>query len=84
MSNLQYRKERKEKMERTAFMTINQAAKAIGLPHTCLRAMLANNSLPGFYSGSRYYVNMEMLKEDLEMESRTRSRGGASKSVCQK
>lgn len=70
-------------MERATFMTINQAAKAIGLPHSCLRAMLASDSLPGFYSGSRYYVNLEMLKEDLDRESRTRSRGGAKESVCQ-
>lgn len=71
-------------MERANYKTINQAAKAIGLPHTCLRAMLAQGNLPGFYVGSRYYVNFDMLKEDLEMESRSRSRGGANKSVCPK
>ena len=61
------------------FLTINQTAKVVGLPHTCLRTMLANHSLPGFYSGSRFYVNVEMLKEELERESRERMRGGEKK-----
>lgn len=52
------------------FMTINQTAKAIGLPHSCLRAMLAAGNLPGFYTGNRFYVNVEMLKEKLDSESR--------------
>ena len=61
--------------EAKRFMTINQTAKAVGLPHTCLRNMLANNSLPGFYNGTRYYVNVEMLKEKLENDCRSAMRG---------
>ena len=52
------------------FLTINQTAKAIGLPHTCLRAMQAQGKLPGFYAGSRWYVNVDMLREQLEKDSR--------------
>lgn len=52
------------------FLTINQTAKAIGLPHTCIRAMVANNSAPGFYAGSRFYVDVDMLREQLEAECR--------------
>ena len=52
------------------FMTINCAAKEIGLPHSFLRSMLADHRLPGFYSGSRYIVNVDMLREQLEAECR--------------
>ena len=52
------------------FLTINQAAKAIGLPHSRLRAMLAAHALPGFYAGTRYYVNLDLLREKLEEDSR--------------
>lgn len=52
------------------FQTINQAAKTIGLPHTCLRSMQAAGKLPGFFAGSRYYVNVDLLREKLETESR--------------
>ena len=54
----------------TRFLTINQTAKAIGLPHTCLRAMQAQGKLPGFYSGTRFYVNVDMFRAKLEEESR--------------
>lgn len=52
------------------FKTIRPAAEEVNLPHTCLRKMLANNSLPGFQSGNRYYVNMDLLIAKLDAESR--------------
>lgn len=52
------------------FKTINQTAKAVGLPHTCLRSMLATGKLPGFYSGTRFYVNVDLFREMLEEDSR--------------
>ena len=52
------------------FLTIREAAKAVGLPHTCLRTMLANKSLPGFQSGNRYYVNVDLLIAKLDAASR--------------
>ena len=53
------------------FLTINQTAKAVGLPHTCLRGMLATGNLPGFYSGTRFYVNVDMFRAKLEEDSRS-------------
>lgn len=52
------------------FMTINQAAKAVGLPHSRLRRMRLEGRLPGFYGGNRYYVNMDRLRTQLEEDSR--------------
>ena len=52
------------------FLTINQAAKAVGLPHTVLRSMLTAHALPGFYAGTRYYVNVDLLRAKLEEDSR--------------
>lgn len=51
------------------FLTIRRAAAEVGLPHTLLRKMLANSTLPGFYSGNRYYVNLDLLREKLEEQS---------------
>ena len=53
------------------FMTINQTAQAVGLPHTCLRSMLATGNLPGFYAGTRFYVNVDQFREKLEQDSRS-------------
>ena len=55
----------------TQFLTINQTAKEIGLPATCLRSMLATGNLPGFYSGTRFYVNLDMFRAKLEQDSRS-------------
>ena len=52
------------------FLTIRQAAREVGLPHTLLRKMLENSTLPGFYSGNRYYVNIDLLREKLEQDSK--------------
>lgn len=53
------------------FLTINQTAAEIGLPHSRLRAMLSAHSLPGFYAGNRYYVNVDLLREMLEEECKS-------------
>ena len=56
------------------FLTIRQAAKAVGLPDTCLRGMLATGNLPGFYggeNGGRFYVNFDLLLAKLEQDSRS-------------
>lgn len=66
--NNSHKKELKTKMH---FLTINQTAPEVKLPPTCLRRMLAENRLPGFYAGTRYYVNVDMLREQLESECRT-------------
>ena len=52
------------------FMTIRQAARLI-LPERTLRDMLKSGNLPGFYQGSRFYVNTLLLTEQLNGLSRT-------------
>ena len=52
------------------FLTIRRAAAEVGLPHTLLRKMLSEHRLPGFYAGTRYYVNVDLLREQLESASR--------------
>jgi len=52
------------------YMTIRQTASETGLAAGTLRARLKRNKLPGFYAGSRYYVNVPMLMQMLDAESR--------------
>ncbi len=56
-------------------LTINQAAKKIGLPHNALRIMLHEGRLPGFYVGTRYYVNYDLLVETIYETSRENANG---------
>lgn len=55
------------------FMTINQTSKVLGLPHTCIRALVKANKCPGFYAGTRFYVDVDMFREQLEGMSRQNS-----------
>ena len=52
------------------FKTLRQTAHGMGLPEGTLRARLKRNKLPGFYAGSRYYINVPLLMEMLDAESR--------------
>ena len=52
------------------FLTINATAREIGLPHTCIRAMVKRGECPGFYSGNRFLVNVDQFREKLEQDSR--------------
>lgn len=52
------------------YMTIRQTAHETGLPAGMLRARLKRNKLPGFYAATRYYVNVPMLMQMLDEESR--------------
>lgn len=52
------------------FLTINAAAKEIGLPSSRIRAMQKNGTCPGFFASTRFYVNVDMLREQLEAECR--------------
>lgn len=49
--------------------TIRQCAAMGILPEHCLRTRLRQGKLPGFYSGSRFLVNVDMLVEMLHSES---------------
>lgn len=52
------------------YMTINQTVRETGFSEGMLRTRLKHNKLPGFYAGSRYYINVPLLMEMLDAESR--------------
>ena len=52
------------------YMTIRQTAIETGIAVGTLRTRLKCNKLPGFYAGSRYYINVPLLMEMLDAESR--------------
>lgn len=51
------------------FLSIAQTAKAEKLPATALRRMLKQGTLPGFYAGNRFYVNVERLRQQLDVSN---------------
>ena len=52
------------------FLSINSTAKELGLPPFLIRSMQKRGECPGFFSGSRFYVNVDLLREQLENASR--------------
>ncbi len=52
------------------FATIRALAKEGILPEHRLRCLLREGKLPGFYSGTRYLSNVDLLEEQLERWSR--------------
>ena len=52
------------------YQTINQTAKNHELNPWMLRTMQKRGELPGFFSGSRYYVDTVLLMEKLENASK--------------
>lgn len=48
------------------YVSIRQAARIVGVSHDRLRAWQKAGELPGFYSGSRYYVNLPRFLEKLD------------------
>lgn len=63
--------------EQMDFRTIAKTAKSEGLPECMLRDMLKRGELPGFYQRTRFYVNVDALREQLETRSKvaTTTRG---------
>lgn len=51
------------------FMSIRATARATGISEFRLRAMLRENTLPGFYSGTKYNVDVETLVKKLRERS---------------
>jgi len=47
------------------FMSIRATARATGVSEFRLRAMLRENTLPGFYSGVKYVVDVPRLLNQL-------------------
>ncbi len=54
----------------TKFPTIRETAKLGYLSEHQLRTMHQQGRLPGFYSGTRFKVNLNLLLEQLDAESR--------------
>lgn len=53
------------------YMTLPAAAIAFDLPLFMLRTMQKRGECPGFFQGTRFYVNTTMLAEKLEQDSRS-------------
>lgn len=52
--------------EDRTYTTIRKAAEIVCVPHSRIRAWQAQGLVPGFYSGTRYYVNVPLFREALE------------------
>ena len=52
------------------FKTIRQVAKSKLISENYLRQLVAQNKCPGIYSGNRFLVNVTLLREMLDDESR--------------
>lgn len=55
------------------FLTIRQTAALGVLPEHRLRLMVAAGECPGFRTGNRFMVNVDMLSEKLEALSKERA-----------
>lgn len=60
------------------FATIRQAAQALGLSEFYVRRLVKTGRCPGFYSASRFYVNLAQLEAQLMEESQRNSGGKVS------
>lgn len=54
----------------TELRTIRQVAKLGILPEFRLRTMQKQNQLPGFFCGNKFMVNVPLLMEQIEQQSR--------------
>ena len=52
------------------FQTVRQVARYLEIPESLVRRLVAQGVGPGVYSGNRFLVNVEALREYLEAESR--------------
>lgn len=56
----------KLEIDEKQFVTIRQAARVLGINPDRIRAWLKMGLVPGFYSGTRYYVNLPVFRAALE------------------
>lgn len=54
------------------FQTVRQAARYLEIPEHLVRSMVAQGTCPGIYSGTRFLVHVEALREYLDTASRNR------------
>lgn len=51
------------------FQTIRQAARYLEIPEHLVRSLVAQGVCPGIYSGNRFLVHIEALREYLDAAS---------------
>ena len=56
------------------FRTAVPAAKYLGIPEYMLRRMIKNGECIGVYSGSRFYVDVERMRQKLALASEQNAR----------
>lgn len=52
------------------FQTIREVSRTLDVPEHLIRCMVAQGTCPGIYSGTRFLVHVEALKEYLDQASR--------------
>ena len=52
------------------FRTVRQVARYLEIPESLVRRLVAQGVCPGVYSGNRFLVNTEALRDYLNNESR--------------
>ena len=65
----------KEVMVLDAYMTIPKAAEKYGISEKKIRKLVKDDLCPGFYAGSRFIVNADMLELLLKKMSYPKNRG---------
>lgn len=56
------------------FQTIRQVSKTLNVPAHLVRCLVAQGACPGVYSGNRFLVNVDQLREYLDTASRPENR----------
>ena len=51
------------------FQTVRQAARYLGIPEHFVRGLVAQGKCPGIYSGNRFLVHTDGLREYFDVES---------------
>ncbi len=59
------------------FQTIRQAAHYLSIPEHFVRSLVAQGKCPGIYSGNRFLVHTEGLREYLDVASRMQKEASA-------
>lgn len=58
------------------YVTLNEAGRRGPIPTYRLRQMQKAGNLVGFFSGNRFYLDYDVLLEEIKRESQSRKSGG--------
>ena len=61
------------------FKTIRQVARYLDIPESLVRRLVAQGLCPGLYSGNRFLVNVDGLRQYLDAQGRCASGGDHEK-----